>query len=84
VRTLDANTAVFEEGLRYVFAKNVAKARRDNKHVVGATDIAPPKALTVQSSGSLPDLMGRERAPHTKTRISNPSRVQCGSSIATY
>jgi ABC-type molybdenum transport system ATPase subunit/photorepair protein PhrA len=41
VRTLDANTAVFEEGLRYVFAKNVAKARRDNKHVVGATDIAP-------------------------------------------
>jgi hypothetical protein len=43
VRTLDANTAIFEEDLRYVFAKNVAKARRDNKRVVGATDIAPPK-----------------------------------------
>lgn len=43
VRTLDANTAVFEEGLRYVFTKNVAKARRDNKRVLGAADIAPPK-----------------------------------------
>jgi hypothetical protein len=43
VRTLDANTATFEEGFRYVFAKNVAKARRDNKRVVGTTDIAPPK-----------------------------------------
>jgi hypothetical protein len=43
VRTLDANTAVFEEGLRYVFTKNVAKARRDNKRVLGATDVAPPK-----------------------------------------
>lgn len=43
VRTLDANSAIFDEGLRYVFTKNVAKARRDNKRVVGATDIAPPK-----------------------------------------
>ena len=43
VRTLDANTAIFEEGLRYVFTKNVAKARRDNKRVVGTSDIAPPK-----------------------------------------
>ena len=41
VRTLDANSSSFEEGLRYVFAKNVAKARRDNKRVVGKTDIAP-------------------------------------------
>lgn len=44
VRTLDANSAIFEEGLRYVFTKNVAKARRDNKRVVGATDVAPPKS----------------------------------------
>ncbi len=43
VRTLDANTEIFEEGLRYVFTKNVAKARRDNKRVVGTTDIAPSK-----------------------------------------
>jgi hypothetical protein len=43
VRTLDANSAMFEEGLRYVFTKNVAKARRDNKRVVGMTDVASPK-----------------------------------------
>ena len=43
VRTLDANSAIFDEGLRYVFTKNVAKARRDNKRVVGTTDVAPPK-----------------------------------------
>jgi hypothetical protein len=43
VRTLDANSAVFEEGLRYVFTKNVAKARRDNKRVVGTTDVARSK-----------------------------------------
>jgi hypothetical protein len=43
VRTLDANSAIFDEGLRYVFTKNVAKARRANKRAVGATDIAPHK-----------------------------------------
>jgi hypothetical protein len=43
VRILDANTEIFDEGLRYVFTKNVAKARRDNKRVVGTTDIAPAK-----------------------------------------
>jgi hypothetical protein len=43
VRTLDANTQIFEEGPRYVFTKNAAKARRDNKRVVGTTDIAPSK-----------------------------------------
>jgi hypothetical protein len=43
VRTLDANSVIFDEGLRYVFAKNVAKARRDNKRVVGTTDVAPKR-----------------------------------------
>jgi hypothetical protein len=44
VRTLDANSAVFDQGLRYIFAKNVAKARRENKRIVGLADIAPPKS----------------------------------------
>jgi hypothetical protein len=43
LRTLDAGSATFGEDLRYVFAKNVEKARRDNKRVTGATDIAPRK-----------------------------------------
>jgi hypothetical protein len=43
VRTLDANAAIFEEGLRYVFTKNVEKARRENKRIVGASDLAIPK-----------------------------------------
>jgi len=43
LRTLDAGSATFGEDLRYVFAKNVEKARRDNKRVTGATDIARRK-----------------------------------------
>lgn len=43
VYTLDASSPHFEEGLHYVFAKNVAKARRDNKRILGVADIAPPK-----------------------------------------
>jgi hypothetical protein len=43
VLTLDANSPSFEDGLQYVFARNVAKARRDNKRIVGVADVAPPK-----------------------------------------
>jgi hypothetical protein len=43
IRTLDANDDDFDESLRYVFSKNVAKARRDNKRIVGSADIAPRK-----------------------------------------
>ena len=43
VLTLDANSPSFDEGLQYVFARNVAKARRDNKRIVGVADVAPPK-----------------------------------------
>ena len=43
VHTLDANSSSFNEDLRYVFKKNVAKARRENKRVVGSADNAPRK-----------------------------------------
>lgn len=43
VHTLDANSASFDEDLRYVFRRSVAKARRENKRIVGSADIAPPK-----------------------------------------
>ena len=43
VLTLDANSPSFDEGLQYVSARNVAKARRDNKRIVGVADVAPPK-----------------------------------------
>ena len=43
VFTLDAHSPHFEDGLQYVFARNVAKARRDNKRIVGVADVAPPK-----------------------------------------
>ena len=43
VLTLDANSASFNEDLLYVFSRNVAKARRENRRVVGAPDIAPRK-----------------------------------------
>jgi hypothetical protein len=43
LRTLDARSRTFGDDLRYVFGKNVAKARRDNKKAVGSADIAPDK-----------------------------------------
>lgn len=43
VHTLDANSASFDEDLRYVFSRSVAKARRENKRIVGSADIAPRK-----------------------------------------
>ena len=43
VRTLDANSAGFEDGLTYVFTRNVAKARRENKRILGSADIVPRK-----------------------------------------
>lgn len=43
VRTLDADSQSFGEELLFVFGKNVAKARRDNKKVTGVTDLVPAK-----------------------------------------
>lgn len=43
LRTLDAGSRTFGDDLRYVFGKNVAKARRDNKRAIGATDVAIAK-----------------------------------------
>lgn len=43
VRTLDANDDNFDDGLTYVFTRNVAKARRENKRITGSADVAPRK-----------------------------------------
>ena len=44
VRTLQAQSKTFGKDLTYVFTKNVAKARRENKEATGALDRAPAKA----------------------------------------
>ncbi len=44
VPTLDAASITFGDELQSVFARNVRKARRDNKRVVGSADVAPRKA----------------------------------------
>jgi hypothetical protein len=43
VWTLDAGSRTFGADLKYVFSKNVAKARRDNRRVIGAADVGIPK-----------------------------------------
>ncbi len=43
VRTLDANSPTFEDDFSYVFEKNVAKARKENKRVLGVADLSPVK-----------------------------------------
>ena len=43
LRTLDAGSRTFGADLQYVFGKNVAKARRDNKRVIGTADVAISK-----------------------------------------
>jgi hypothetical protein len=44
VRTIDGQSKTPGQDLNYVFARNVAKARRDNKAVTGMLDRAPEKA----------------------------------------
>ena len=43
VRTVDMNSADFGEAFTYVFQKNVAEARRENKRIIGVSDVAPAK-----------------------------------------
>jgi hypothetical protein len=38
VMVLDLNSATFDDDLTYVFEKNVAKARRENKKLLGSAD----------------------------------------------
>lgn len=44
VRTLDGHSKTFTTDLTYVFSRNVAKARRENKLVTGTTDRVPDKS----------------------------------------
>lgn len=43
LRTIDIGSSSFGEDLKYVFGRNVAKARRDNKRITGRTDVAVTK-----------------------------------------
>lgn len=43
MRTLDGESKTFSDDLTYVFSRNVAKARRENKKVIGAADRVPAK-----------------------------------------
>ena len=43
IRRIDARSPTFGEDMLYVFSKNVAAARRENKRVIGKTDVAPAK-----------------------------------------
>jgi hypothetical protein len=42
--TVDAESRTLGEDLSYAFAKNVAKARRENKRLFGSADRAPAKS----------------------------------------
>ena len=39
LRTVDAGSQTFGDDLKFVFGKNVAKARRENKRTIGANDV---------------------------------------------
>ena len=43
LRTIDAGSSTFGDDLRYVFGRNVVKARKENKKTVGANDVAPER-----------------------------------------
>ena len=44
ISTLDAGNPNFGDDLTFVFGRNVAKARRENKRVTGTLDRVPTKA----------------------------------------
>jgi hypothetical protein len=43
VWTLDINHPNFDDAMLYAFRRNVAKARRENKKILGVADFVPPK-----------------------------------------
>ncbi|HZO47824.1 MAG TPA: hypothetical protein VFB68_18135 [Xanthobacteraceae bacterium] len=43
VRTLDVNSPNFDDAYLYVIRSNVAKARRENKRILGVADVVPRK-----------------------------------------
>jgi hypothetical protein len=43
VRTLDVNSPYFDESYLHAIRCNVAKARRENRRVLGVADFVPPK-----------------------------------------
>jgi hypothetical protein len=43
VWTLDINHPNFDDAYLYAFRRNVAKARRENKRILGVADVVPPK-----------------------------------------
>ena len=43
LRTLDVGSSTFGSDLQYVFDRNVAKARRDNKRATGMADVVVAK-----------------------------------------
>ncbi len=43
LRTIDAGSDTFGDDLRYVFSRNVLKARRENKKTVGTNDVGPKR-----------------------------------------
>jgi hypothetical protein len=43
VWTVDAHSPTLDDDLLYVFRRNVAKARRENKRLTGKADFVPPK-----------------------------------------
>jgi hypothetical protein len=43
VMSLDLNSTTFDDDLTYVFERNVAKARRENKKLLGSADGTGPK-----------------------------------------
>jgi hypothetical protein len=42
IRTIDAESPTFGDDLRYVFTRNVRKARRENKRLIGTPDVVVP------------------------------------------
>jgi hypothetical protein len=43
LRVLDIGSRTFGDDLEFVFGKNVAKARRDNKRIIGTPDVVPKR-----------------------------------------
>lgn len=43
LRIVNAESPTLSADLHYVFCKNVAKARRENRRIIGRSDVAPAK-----------------------------------------
>ena len=76
---LDLNSATFDDDLTYIFERNVAKARRENKKLLDRPDGIKAEEVNRRSFGSSPVPTAPEKAVFMVMSVPRISTDRSGS-----